>query len=369
MKSMSSAGIPVARRPDAHCFAIVGSNAFTGMLAARLRDLRTGRVDLFRPGGDFGGRSLTLTDVARYDAIFVTDEDVATVDHLNESCLLARVHLVVVGTHGDHFSVSSYPFASGDAAACHACNAATATPVVAPTVADTWDGATASQIAAGFALSIGPQAAWRGGGVSRRLTGSARDGRTDTLDVMREPGCPVCGGVLGTVRILRTRNRWTTPAQRTSTGPDALAQRVQLSEAIVSGATCDACGELSRASAAHVLNRRAREFGSAPLSCPSCRTGSLHLASRREFSVGELVECFGDQAVPVRYALATIGAATVCFDFSDDARRARGYWSMESGTAAAGAGAAGVGAVGATLTPDDGCTGAGVSMTSIRSTK
>ena len=364
MESIKSAGIPVALRPDTHDCAIVGSNAFTGMLATWLRDLRSGRVDLFGPGVEFGGRSLTLADVARYDAIFVTDEDSAMVDRLNECCLLAGVHLVVAGTHGDHFTVSTYPFASGGVAACHACNAGAATHADPPATADGWDDAAATLIAAGFAFSFGPQASWSGGHVSRRLAGSARDGRVETLDVMREPGCHVCGGVLGTVRILRTRNRWSTPALHTSTGLDALAQRVQLSEAIVSGATCDACGELSRTSAAHFLNRRAREFGPAPLPCPSCRAGSLHLASRREFTVGELVERFGDEAVPVHYALATIGAATVCFDFGDDARRASSHWSMESGTAAAGAGA-----TGATLLPEDGCIGAGVGMTSILSTK
>ena len=352
-------------------FAVVGSGGLAVELANQLEALRVGRIDLYgqtvnlrltnqvsyciSAGSD--ARALSLADIARYDAIFATDDDSNAVDHLNELCLLAGVRLVVAGTRGTAILVAVYPFSDADHPACHACCGG------APVESD--DGgaghacAPTQRIAAGFAVRLGfPAATASGTPVTRRLVGSSTQGRVQTVDVLRSLDCAVCSRVVGPVRIVHTRNRWATPAGVSGVGSDTLQQVVQLSDAIVTAASCDACGELTALQAGAYLNRPPPESSTSALPCPVCSGGAMRLEMRREFTLADLGQRFGPGPAPVRYALVHMASATICFDLSPGVERRLGHWPLVTGAFVAGFGSieAGIadGAAGLMLSSDEG---------------
>jgi hypothetical protein len=353
-------------------FAIVGTGLLAEELAQQLESLGAGRIDHYgrssSPAASHGAaqpvvhgaaeRALTLGEVTRHDTVFVTDEDAATVDQLNELCLLTGVRFVVVGSHGATLTVCVYPFGTAADAACHACNGGdTSRHGVRSNHGD----ALTHRIAAGFALALGLPEATPGLPVSRRLTGSSLQGRAQTLDVLRDGACVVCSNAPGPVRVVRTRNRWGTPADLSDVGPATLQQVVQLSDAIVTGVTCSACGVLPAQQATPYLQRRAADSSLRQAACPGCaRTGLLHFSGQREFTLAQLAERFGNSPAPVRYAIARLEGGTVCLDLGDGAERrsvqppvlagafVAGFGPIEGGTAE------GAGAAGLAFRPDDG---------------
>lgn len=360
----------------ARCFAIVGSGPLADELARQLETLGVGRIDLFGRSSRLGLanqssyrldrdpdiRALSLTDIARYDAIFATGDNPRAVEHLNEMCLLAGVRLVVADTRGTILAVSVYPFGEVDNAACHTCCGSTSeisSEVSSDTRAGGEHGPT-QRITAGFAVALGlPCMTTAGLPVTRRLVGSSLHGRAHTVDVLRNRDCAVCSGVTGPVRTVHTRNRWATPAGLADVGRDTLQQVVTLSDAIVTGATCGACGLLSPQQVAAYVNRRAPDAAMTPLPCPVCRaTGSLQFETRRNFTLAELAQRFGAGPAPVRYALVRMAGATVCFDFSGDGEHQPGHWPLVAGAFAPGFSPleSGIADIGAAVTsrPDDG---------------
>jgi hypothetical protein len=326
-------------------FAVIGSGSLATELAQQLESLRAGRIDLYgravspEPGSGTryrmahgeDGRALTLQDVARYDTVFVTDEDGTTVGHLNELCLLTGVRFVVVGTHGAALTVGIYPFDAADDAACHTCNGSEAFRSNAR--AGRGDALT-HRIAAGFALTLGLPEAMPGLPVSRRLVGSSLQGRVQTIDVLREHGCSVCSDAPGPIRIVRTRNCWGSPAGLADLGREILEQVVRVSDAIITGVTCSACGVLTAEQSTQYVNRRALETADDQAACPVCaRTGSLQFSSRRDFTLAELAERFGNGPAPVRYALARLAGTVVCFDLDDGVDRRPAHWPLVAGAA------------------------------------
>jgi hypothetical protein len=365
LQSCNDAGL------GSRCFAVVGSGGLADELANQLEALRAGRIDHFgrsvkldlghqasyRTTREPDTRILSLAAVARYDAIFATDEDPGAVDHLNELCLLAGVRLVVVGSRGTAIVLAVYPFGEGDNPACHACGAG-ATPESNDTRGRHGRAAT-QRIAAGFAVTLGlPEASTSGTQVARRLLGSSAQGRVHTVDVLRSRDCPVCSRVVGPVRIVHTRNRWASPAGVRGIGLETLQQVVQLSDAIVTAATCSACGVLTPQQAGAYLNRKAPDSAASAAPCPLCSSGSMRLESQREFTLADLAQRFGPGPAPVRYALLQIASTTVCFDFSPGDERLPGHWPLVTGALVAGFGSveAGIADVGPGLMfmPDEG---------------
>jgi hypothetical protein len=358
-------------RLSSRCFAVVGSGGLADELANQLEALRVGRIDLYghsvkleltnkasyRIGAGPDTHALSLADVARYDAIFATDEDSSAVEHLNELCLLAGVRLVIAGTRGTAIVVAVYPFSDADHPACHACcgsgtvesNDVGPGPRRAPT----------QRIAAGFAVALGlPVATASGIPVTRRLVGSSTQGRVHTVDVLRSRECTVCSRMVGPTRIVRTRNRWATQSGAFGVGSETLQQVVQLSDAIVTAATCTACGTLSPQQAAAYLNRLSPRSSAAALSCPVCSSGSMRLETRRDFTVAELAQRFGLGPAPVRYALVHLASATVCFDLNAGVERRPGHRPLVTGAFVAGFGSIEPGiadaGAGMMLRPEDG---------------
>jgi hypothetical protein len=373
MPSPTSSGRNTDSQFGSRSFAVVGSGPLAAELALQLEGLRAGRIDLFgrtrsmasapavryRVAEDAEGadvRGLTLDHIAAYDAVFVTDEDPAVVSDLNELCMLTGVRLVVVGTHGAALAVGVYPFGGTDDAACHACNVA-ATP--APARGGQGDVLT-QRIAAGLALTLGLPAAMPGQPVSRRLAGSSVQGRIQTHDVLRESNCSVCSNARGPVRRVRTRNRWGTPEGLADIGPETLQQVVRLSDAIVTAVTCSACGMLPALQTAQYMGRRVADAGTCFAACPVCaRTGSLQASGRRDFTLGELAERFGNGPAPVRYAVVHLAGSTICLDLGSGAQRRPAHLSLATGAFVAGFGAIeGMGetggAAGLTFRPDEG---------------
>jgi hypothetical protein len=203
-----------------------------------------------------------------------------------------------------------------------------------------------------------PEAAASGMPVTRRLVGSSTQGRVHTVDVLRSRDCAVCSRVVGPVRIVHTRNRWATPAGISSVGSDTLQQLVQLSDAIVTAASCDACGELTALQVGAYLNRPPPESGTSALPCPVCSGGSMRLEVRREFTLADLAQRFGAGPAPVRYALVYVASATICFDLSPGVERRLGHWPLATGAFVAGFGPieAGIadGGAGLMLSSDEG---------------
>ncbi len=280
--------------------------------------------------GDFWD-GLSVWSLGQYDcAIGAVDNFEARV-RLNQMCLIAGTNLVNAGIDSRHAVVESFPFGDSWGGACYECHlpesayarmaeryscggllrrahASRQVPTTAVTAS------IAGALAASTALRLG--AADGGHRTARRVMMDTISGASSAVELGRTDGCPACDGFREQPRVVRTRNRWALAPEMAQLDAAALSQVLRLSDPIVTGYECAACGPLPEA--AKYVDHRAADFDDSIASCPQCATPAVRIEVRQRFELGELVERFGARPVPAKFALADIGGRTVCFDFEEE---------------------------------------------------
>jgi hypothetical protein len=172
----------------------------------------------------------------------------------------------------------------------------------------------AGALAASTALRLGSADGARR--TARRVMMDTISGVSSAVELGRTEGCPACGEIREQPRVVRTRNRWSLAPEMAQLDAAAFKQVLRLSDPIVTGYECAACGPLPEA--AKYVDHRAAEFDDSIAVCPQCATPAVRIEVRQRFELGELVERFGARPVPAKFALADIDGRTVCFDFEED---------------------------------------------------
>jgi molybdopterin/thiamine biosynthesis adenylyltransferase len=278
--------------------------------------------------GDFWDE-LTLGQLGDYDCAIAAVDNFEARLKLNQMCLLARVDLVNAGLDSRWAVVESFPFGSVPQSACYECTLPeSAYTRIAeryscgglrrraalerriPTTAIT--ASIAGALAAATALRLGGQPP----SLARRRLFDTISGCGSAVDIGRRTDCPGCGEFDVPPRVVRIRNRWVAGHEVARTALPAVAsQSLQLSDALITGYECAACGPL--AEAAQYLNRRAAAFDDSIACCPRCAAPAVRVEIRDTFTVAELAERCGTAGVPAKFALARFDAGTVCFDLEE----------------------------------------------------
>ena len=303
--------------------AVVGAGPLGEELRQHLGGLGVAEVESL--GEDFWD-SLSLGRLRRYDCVVTALGDPVSLVRLNQMCLIAGVDLVVVALDGQRITVECYPFRSSAERACLECNLAdaaysrvaerytsaglrraepspdsTATPgagPAAPAVAE-----------ATFSLRHGDQPP------ARRLVIDAITGGRGLARLDRSAGCAGCEPFQAAPRIVRTRNRWCARVEGIHGDRRHVEESLRLSDALITRYECPSCGPL--AEAARYVNRRAEDFDETIATCPRCGSTAVQIEVRHTFRLGELMERFGSEPVPAKYALLDTTAGPVCIDLED----------------------------------------------------
>jgi hypothetical protein len=297
-----------AKHPDARAghrlaqlhIAVVGAGRIGTELMRNLGLMGVGGIDVYEIDrdtadplrsryavfdGDFWDE-LTLNRLQSYDFAVCTIEDRAARIRLNQKCLVANVNLLQAWTEGSLAVVGVYPFGALPDCACFECDAkrgATPMPIAALrlSVADAGGGATAATDVATASIAgalgaalIARVAAGAHGSVARRATLDATLGQGTSVELERDPECTRCRALERPVPIVQTRNRWSPSSVLARSCPDALEQRVRLSDEI------------------------------AGFPGGACR-------------IGEIAAHFQGGPIPAKFALTEVGARTICLDFEE----------------------------------------------------
>jgi molybdopterin-synthase adenylyltransferase len=296
-------------------------------VAERARDLDP-HVTVSAVAGDFWD-TLSLARLRGYDCAIAAVDNFEARLRLNQLCLIARVNLVNAGLDSRWAAVESFPFAASEEAACYECTLPeSAYARVAeryscgglrrraglerriPTTAVT--ASVAGALAASMALRLGGEAPRH---AQRRMLDTI-GGAGTSVGIERREGCPGCGAFVRPPRIVRTRNRWSPRRDDQSVaGPGIVEQPVRLSDPLITGYECAACGPLEEA--ARFVNRRAAAFDDGIATCPQCTAPAVRIEIRDAFTVGELTARFAGGPVPAKFALAEINGDAVCFDLEE----------------------------------------------------
>jgi hypothetical protein len=229
---------------------------------------------------------------------------------LNALCQVAAADLVCVATGPHGITVETFPFGSDPDCACVECD----TPVDDGDLASPVPDPIASSIAGALAAAAALHCASEG---ARRLYTPEVNEASTLVPLTRRDDCRACASPWRAPRVIRTRNRWTGRDFLTADAPALAAQRVRLSDAVVTACDCAGCGTVAALTA--LMNRPAAEAAAIP-ACPNCGADSVRIEARDTFSLGELTDRFGRGPVPAKFALAEIGGMAVCFDLQAAAR-------------------------------------------------
>jgi len=296
-------------------------------VAERARDLDP-HVTVRGIPGDFWD-TLSLARLQEYDCAIAAVDSFEARLRLNQLCVIARVNLVNAALDSRWAMVESFPFGVAQDTACYECTLPeSAYARVAeryscgglrrrarverriPTTTVT--ASVAGALAASAALRLGNDPS---PGAQRRLIDTI-GGAGSANEIQPRAGCPGCGAYRQPPHVVRIRNRWATWHTGNSVDLDAVsAQLVQLSDALVVGYECASCGPLEQA--AQYVGRRAAEFDDGITICPSCEAPAVRVETRDTFTIGELMERFGEGRAPAKFALAEIGGRAVCFDLEE----------------------------------------------------
>jgi hypothetical protein len=249
-------------------------------------------------------RTLRLAELQDCYCAVAADGSEAARRRLNLLSQVAGVDFVNVVLGADGITIDAFPFGGDPDCACLECSASLAAAEPAPTH-DPIAASIAGALAAAAALHCSGQAA-------RRLSIPELDGASTAIQLERSATCRVCTSLWRTPRIIRTRNRWSASDFLKPEATALAGQRVRLSDPVVTACRCADCGHVG--ALADFVNRPAAAVATAPPICPGCGAAAVQVEVRDEFSLGELMDRFGGNPVPAKFALAKIGGLAVCFD-------------------------------------------------------
>jgi molybdopterin/thiamine biosynthesis adenylyltransferase len=262
-----------------------------------------------------------------FDALRAADAVIGCVDNfearirLSRLCRLAGVNLIDAAVDTRYACVELYPFALDGDAACYEC---TLPPGVyarmaqrfscaglrrrgmvertIPTTILTSSLAGALAVSAAMRLLHGTQA-----GPSRRIMADTVGGQT-TAPLARNPCCPGCGDLFGTIRIVAADPVVAPP--RWAIDPTVA---LRFSDPMISRARCSACGHDLDAGGPRRL-RLARAHDERLSVCPACG-GAMAVELRDQFGLDELAAEFAGARIPARLAVVDTAEASVVLDF------------------------------------------------------
>jgi hypothetical protein len=281
--------------------AVVGAGRVGSEVIRNLSLMGIGRIDVFECDhhaaeplrnryrvyeGDFWD-TLTLARLQDYDFAVCTVDALSARNRMNGKCLLANVNFVQVRATDSLAQVSAYPFGARHDSACAECGTSTAmsAPIAALrlSVADEAhesSGAEAASIATASvaggmtAALIARIAAGSHEAAARTATLDAALGEGASVELQPDTNCPRCSNLHRPVPIVHTRNRWHVPETIAHVCPEALDQRLRLSD--------DVAGLTAETSCLRELSAR-----------------------------------FKDRPIPAKFALTDVGGRTICLAFEE----------------------------------------------------
>ncbi len=298
---------------------------------------RAGRVDpqvCITPYEGNVWRTLSLSRLASCTALVACVDNIEARMRLSQLCLLAGVRFVNAGIDERFVSVETMPFERGTElgtelgtkqgaqppCACYECHLpASAYQRVAqryscgwlrralqaqrsvPTTAIT--ASMAGALAVQAALNVGNEAAHG----TRRVLLDTRSGSSTVSQLAHNAACVACGDwPLGTPRplLVHAANGWRAALREQA--PQASA--VRLSDAVIFGAACKACGS----SEAHnrLAGQRAQDFDDSVMRCTACQALAVQLDIRSEALLTDLEKHFEGTHLPVKFLLVEAQTGT-----------------------------------------------------------
>jgi hypothetical protein len=170
-------------------------------------------------------------------------------------------------------------------------------------------------ITASVAAALAVQAALHideSSGASRRVLLDTRTGNSTVTALVRHADCAGCGDFTHRPHRVPAGGDW----QRTLAVSAPRANAVRLSDAIVFGYVCAACGKTPEA--ATYVGRRAADFDERIARCARCGEHAVQVDIRAEVTLEALVERFAGSAIPAKFFLAEHGGEVICFDLEEE---------------------------------------------------
>jgi hypothetical protein len=171
-------------------------------------------------------------------------------------------------------------------------------------------------ITASVAGALAVQAALRShdsSGTSRRVMLDTRTGNGTVTALGRRVGCAGCGEFTHRPQRMPAGGDW----RRTLAAAAPRTSAVRLSDAIIFGYVCAACGETPEAAA--YVGRRAADFDDRIARCARCGEHAVRVDIRAEVTLDTLVERFAGSAIPAKFFLADNGGDVICIDLEEEA--------------------------------------------------
>lgn len=300
----------------------VGSGKATA-LAARAAEVDP-NVRITPIEGD-AWRTLRLADLAYCDALVAAVDNLEARMKLGQLAQLAGVDYVNAGIDGRFASVETFPHRSVADSACYECHLpASAYRKVAERYSCGWlrrallAEATipTTPITASIAGALAAQAVLRAAETdgARRVMVDTRHGTSTVTSLARNADCVGCSPLQPRPRRVAGRADWR--AALASHAPNATC--VLLSDALIFGYTCAACGDASHA--IDYVGRRASAFDDRIMRCAACGELGVRIDIRSEATLDALGGLCGSPPPPVKYLLAHAGEpGAVCIDLEDGA--------------------------------------------------
>jgi molybdopterin-synthase adenylyltransferase len=268
-------------------------------------------------------RTLPLQRLARCTALICAVDNIEARMRLSQLCLLAGVRFINAGIDQRLVSVETLPFECEKLCACYECHLpASAYARVAERYSCGWlrralqvqRSVPTTAITASLAGALAVQAALNVGGasstVTQRVLLDSRSGSSTLTQLARNPACAACAAWPDgspRPRLVHAAQGQGWLAALREHAPQAEA--VRLSDALIFGAACKACG--SSQVQKTLARRRADEFDDRAMQCGACQAVAVQLDIRTEALVSDLENCFGATHLPLKFLLIDAGVAVV----------------------------------------------------------
>ena len=276
--------------------------------------------------GDFW-KTLSFEALGRADCVIGCVDNFEARIRLNRLCRLAGTNLIDVAIDTRRASVEVFPFATVADCACYECTlpAGVYTRIaeryscaglrrrglverLIPTTILTSSAAGALAVSSAMRVLHAPQEMQS----AHRILTDTMGATTTMAPLARSEMCPGCADLMPEVRVVPTDPVIGRASLReASCGQDVC---LRLSDAVISGGNCTACGhELNAGGPPRLL--LARDQDDSLARCPKCG-GDMTFVAGDQFTAGELEERFLGQRLPARFAVVDHDETSLVLDFA-----------------------------------------------------
>lgn len=291
--------------------------------AARARELDQA-VQAVAVPGDFW-ETLSFEALRRADCVIGCVDNFEARIRLNRLCRIAGTNLIDVAIDSRRTSVEVFPFASRPDCACYEC---TLPPGVyeriaqryscsglrrlgleerrIPTTILTSSTAGALAVSAAMRLLHAPQETT----TARRVVTDTISFTTSVAPLERAECCPGCGDLMSEIQIIACDPVVALNLAAAAADPDV---SLRMSDALITGGSCAACGHTLDADLAPRL-RVARGQDERLSHCRRCGS-DVAITVQDQFTPAELCAQFAGVRIPARFAVFDAGDTSVVLDF------------------------------------------------------